>query len=108
MPTTLRVLVLEDDPMLQRTWTRILKRRGHEVTVAATVAEARAMMAVQPDVLLLDRNVPDGDGWSLKGEAEPGVRVVLMTGQPPPDAPPHFQKPGTTEELYKWVEGRQN
>lgn len=92
--------------MLQRTWTRILKRRGHEVTVAGTITEVRTLMAVQPDVLLLDRNVPDGDGWSLKQEAEPGVRVVLMTAQPPPGAPPHFAKPGTTEELYRWVEGR--
>lgn len=92
--------------MLQRTWTRILKRRGHDVTVAGTISEARTLMAVRPDVLLLDRQVPDGDGWSLREEAEPGVRVVLMTAHAPIDSPPHFQKPGTTDELYRWVEGR--
>lgn len=106
MPNALHVLVLEDDETLQRTWTRVLKRRGHQVTVVGTLTEARAAMSIKPDVLLLDRQVPDGDGWSLKAEAPDGVRVVLMTGHAPMDSPPHFQKPGTTEELYRLVEGR--
>lgn len=104
--STLRILVLEDDEILQRTWTRVLKRRGHEVTIAKNLAEAEAAIAQPFDVFLLDRQLVGEDGWSFKDRAPPGVRVVLMTGNPPPNAPPCFVKPGTTEEIYRWVEGR--
>lgn len=100
------MLVLEDDELLQRTWTRVLKRRGHLVTVAKNLAEAEAALNQAFDVFLLDRQLDCEDGWSFKDRAPDGVRVVLMTGNSPPGAPPHFQKPGTTEELYRWVEGR--
>ena len=106
MPNSLRVLVLEDDEQLQRTWARILRRKGHEVTVVKNLSEAEAALSGQFDVFLLDRQLEGEDGWSFKDRAPPGVRVVLMTGNPPENCPPCFVKPGNTEELFRWVEGR--
>jgi DNA-binding response OmpR family regulator len=101
----LRILMVEDDELLQEAYRRFLKRRGHTVTVAGTVLEGRARLADKPDVLLLDRQVLGGDGWSLRHEAAPGCRVVLMTGHGPPDSPPHWQKSGNLNELYALIEG---
>lgn len=102
----LRVLVLEDDKQLQRTWRRMLGRRGHMVTVVATLAECRKSMAESvPQVLLLDRQLDGEDGWSMKEEAPPDVHIVLMTGNPPLDAPPHYLKGGTPiDDLYAMIE----
>lgn len=93
------ILVLEDDQLLQKSWRRVLEKRGHDVIMAGTVEEFRTLLhsppcevKKHPDVLLLDRQVHCNDGWALRKEAPPGVRVVLMTGQPPPDAPPHYLK----------------
>lgn len=103
----LRILVVEDDEMLQKTWARVLQRRGHQVTVVPSVEEGRAGMAEGPDVLLLDRQVLGGDGWELRHTAPSGCRVVLMTGLPPPDAPPHWVKAmGCLDELYALIEGQ--
>lgn len=112
LTATLCVLVLEDDALLQNAFRRMLKRRGYGVITVSTVAECRRVLAGPlsetrslPDVLLLDREVPDGDGWALKDEAPEGVRVVLMTGNPPPDAPPHLLKPFGVPDLIAAVEG---
>lgn len=103
----LRILVVEDDEQLQRTWIRLLKRRGHEVSVVATVAECRsAMSASAPDVLLLDRQLGGEDGWQLRDDAPKTTRVVLMTGNPPENAPPHYFKAhDPVETLYRMIEG---
>ncbi|HEV7652873.1 MAG TPA: response regulator transcription factor [Actinophytocola sp.] len=54
------------------------------VATASSVADAVAATARhRPDVVLLDRRLPDGDGVEaigrLRGEA-PGVRVLMFTG----------------------------
>lgn len=102
----LHVLVLEDDPLLQRSFARIIRRKGHEVVMTGTVEECRkTLLTAPPDVLLLDREVAGKDGWVMKREAPKAVRVVLMTGSPPPDAPPHLLKPMTVDELIHAIEG---
>lgn len=106
MTKPLNILMLEDDVPLQRALTRLLKRGGHTVTVVGTVPECRNLLSeVVPDVLLLDREVAGQDGWSLRHEVPDSVRVVLMTGSPPPDAPPHLVKPMPAKDLLGAVEG---
>ena len=63
-------------------------------------------MAMNPNVLVLDRQVLGGEGWDLRHEAPPGCRVVLMTAHAPPGSPPHWIKAfGRLDELYALVEG---
>src|SRR6266498_2261810 len=50
-------------------------------TIAAAVAEVRRH---KPDVVVLDRRLPDGDGIAAINELEavtPGVRVLVLTGE---------------------------
>lgn len=68
------ILVVEDNEMLQAMVTRWLKRRGHQVRVAGDGAQGLALaQSEQPDVILMDMNIPVLDGWTvtraLKGAA---------------------------------------
>lgn len=45
---------------------RFLEHYGHEVRVGRTMHEALAQVeAKEPDVILSDIGLPDGDGWNL-------------------------------------------
>ncbi len=60
------ILVVEDNEMLQVIVTRWLKRRGHQVRVAGDGAQGLALaQSEQPDVILMDMNIPLLDGWTV-------------------------------------------
>ncbi|MDQ2809999.1 MAG: response regulator [Chloroflexota bacterium] len=60
------ILVVEDNEMLQVMVARWLKRRGHQVCVAGDGAQGLALAhSEQPDVILMDMNIPLLDGWTL-------------------------------------------
>lgn len=77
-----RVLIVEDDAQLRQIISRNLTVRGHQVRQAANVAEALDALAdEQPDLLILDINLPDRTGWDVLREAHlpEKVRVVALT-----------------------------
>jgi DNA-binding NtrC family response regulator len=79
-----RVLIVEDDRALCAALARLAKSKwASEVWQAHSVAEAREMMAQQPDLMIVDVKLPDGDSfglveaaWSLK----PAPVVVAISG----------------------------
>ena len=57
------VLVVDDDAAIRTVVGQALRRAGHDVTVADSLAQLeRALAAVLPDVLITDVILPDGDG----------------------------------------------
>lgn len=62
-----RVLLVDDQPELLALVSGSLRQAGYRtVDTAACCAEARACFAAhRPDVMILDINLPDGDGFSL-------------------------------------------
>jgi DNA-binding response OmpR family regulator len=63
------VLVVEDELPLRRVIARNLTSRGIEVSEAGTATDAvRAATAEAPDLLLLDINLPDQNGWEVLRE----------------------------------------
>jgi len=63
---TLHVLLVEDDRQLRLTVQSALKIEGFDVTTAVSVNEAAAVLAhAMPDVVLLDLELPDGDGMQV-------------------------------------------
>ena len=61
-----RILIVEDNPLNRLLIHDILELRGHEVFEAATVSEARDVLAaVRPDLLLLDVQIPGGGGEAI-------------------------------------------
>ncbi len=66
---TLRVLVVEDDRDLRALMQSALSVEGFEVQTAVSVSEASALLRHrQPDVIVLDLGLPDGDGIELVRE----------------------------------------
>jgi CheY-like chemotaxis protein len=80
------ILFAEDDPLIVQVYRGILERNGFQVTVAADGLEAMKMLlAVKPDVVLLDIMMPKVDGnYVLKYiRSEPGLqatRVIVLSG----------------------------
>jgi DNA-binding response OmpR family regulator len=64
-----RLLVVEDDGALARGLAFNLEADGHEVRQAGTCAAAReALASFDPQLVLLDLGLPDGDGLDLLRE----------------------------------------
>ncbi len=84
-----RLLVVDDDPAMNRFVARILASTGDEttpqgrydLTTAFTGEEAlAAVQASRPDAVLLDLMLPDIDGWQvLEKLREEGVPAILVT-----------------------------
>jgi DNA-binding NtrC family response regulator len=77
------LLLVEDTQSLSMVYERVLTRAGHAVASAATLAEARAQFdALRPRLVLLDLQLPDGDGLDFLDELHanaPEVRVIVIT-----------------------------
>ncbi len=62
----MRILVVEDEPKIADFLRRGLEGEGHRVHIAADLESARvAHGVVEPDLMLVDRMLPDGDGLGL-------------------------------------------
>jgi two-component system, OmpR family, response regulator RegX3 len=79
-----RVLVVEDEGSISEPLSDHLVREGFEPHVAPTLTAAREMLpTVEPDVVLLDVMLPDGDGRDLCREirATSDVIIVMLTAR---------------------------
>ncbi|MGZ5308619.1 MAG: response regulator transcription factor [Solirubrobacterales bacterium] len=79
-----RILFVEDEEAIFEPFSRALKRSGFEPVVAQTAAEALSLAErVDPDLVLLDLNLPDGDGSdvcrTLRGRSD--VPIVMLTAR---------------------------
>lgn len=75
------ILIVEDDENLRLALADNLEDEGHVVTSAATVAEAEARLSARdPDLMVLDIMLPDGDGYGIceRYRASGGQAMVLM------------------------------
>jgi signal transduction histidine kinase len=82
-----RVLHIEDDPRNRLLVRKLLQTDGHEVIDAADGLEGvRSALALRPDLVLVDINIPGLDGFEvtlrLRGEASlRGVPIVAITAE---------------------------
>ncbi|GAB3270512.1 response regulator transcription factor [Kineosporia babensis] len=87
----MRLLIVEDEAGLAGALRIGLEREGYAVDLAGSCAQAREKLSVWAyDVLLLDINLPDGDGFTLAdeiraGRAEsvsgPDMRILMLTAR---------------------------
>jgi CheY-like chemotaxis protein len=87
-PGKLTVLVVDDEPAIRDWVGRALARAGIDVVAAADGREALRLVAdgaVRPNVLLTDLEMPRMGGVELAARMDalrPGIRIVMMTGDP--------------------------
>lgn len=81
----MRVLIVEDDAGIANGLAATLKAAGYAVDVCGTLGQASAALQVEAfDLVLLDLNLPDGDGidWlrRLRASGQP-MPVLIMTAR---------------------------
>lgn len=73
------ILLVEDEASIAEPFARLLAREGFEATVAGTVAQALELFARrEPDLVLLDLTLPDGDGRDVARELRTRSRVPII------------------------------
>jgi PAS domain S-box-containing protein len=107
---SLRILLTEDHFDTATNLKRLLQRRGHEVEVASTLAEARAWLVRGTfDVLLSDIGLPDGQGLDLMqpflsaANGRP-VAGIALSGYGMPEDVRRSMEAGFTHHLTKPIE----
>jgi DNA-binding response OmpR family regulator len=85
------ILAIEDDWTVRTVLEHTLVSAGHEVDVAPGLADGRRFLADgRYDVVLLDLNLPDGNGLDLLQEIRTdlgaSVSVLVLTGMRQEDA----------------------
>src|SRR6266542_7139730 len=79
-----RVLVVDDEPVLLRAMEALLAKKGHHVTALDSPITATQKLAQEDfDVALLDLKMPDLSGLELLTAVKhrrPEVEVIMMTG----------------------------
>lgn len=102
-----RVLIVDDHPVVREGLRAFLDLHEDVEVVgdASTTGEARAQIAGhQPDVVLLDMQLPDGNGLSLLPELvamDPAPRVVVLTSFLDDDAVRRAVRGGASGYLLK-------
>lgn len=79
-----RLLVVDDDTGLRETLADFFEMEGYKVLQAANVSAARRLwIEAQPDLLLLDINMPGGDGLTFAAEmrAKSPVPIIILSGK---------------------------
>ncbi len=80
-----RVLLVDDDEAIRTVVSEALRRDGHEVEAAASIAEEKLLLAsFSPDVLVTDVVLPDGNGLDVIPEilaSLPHLPVIVLSAQ---------------------------
>lgn len=80
----MKVLIIEDDRGLNRGISFALEQEGYEVRSAFDLASGETLYKQErPDALLLDLNLPDGDGieFCQKVRLESNLPVLMLTAR---------------------------
>lgn len=114
-----QILIVEDQTVTADLILEVLKAEGYDAQTVDTLAKARARLKkAPPELMILDRNLPDGDGVDLlaeiRGDEKLGtLPIIILTAQKDvadkiaglrTGADDYVAKPFNTEELVARVE----
>ena len=106
-----RVLLVDDEPGIIRSFTRVLRFEGHEVASAESGAQALQLLATQPfDAIISDVSMPGMTGLELLKAIrglDADVPVILMSGSPTLDSALEAVEYGALRYLTKPVDLRE-
>jgi CheY-like chemotaxis protein len=105
-----KILIIDDDANFRRLVGAALRPGGHRLLEAERLSAAEAILSTErPDLVLVDRLLPDGDGtaWMATRNATLGIPFIFASafrngrGQLHPDANPagFLRKPASPEAI---------
>lgn len=111
MPTTTRILVVDDEPDLRTLYELTLLRAGYQVDTAENVSEALQQLGAQSfDVVITDMRLPDGLGLSLIQQLKANKRkerCIVITAYGSAENAVESLKAGAFDYLTKPVDLKQ-
>lgn len=100
-----KLLVVDDESSVCYSFRRLFSSDSVEILTAQTVAEGRArLLAHQPDVVVLDLQLPDGSGMELFEEIRCGTSkqpVIFITAHGTTSTAVEAMKNGAFDYLIK-------
>ena len=75
--------IIEDDELLAQALAIALRKEGYQTLFAVNCREGRHLLEKNPDLLLIDINLPDGDGISFCRDMRryQEIPAIFLTGQ---------------------------
>ena len=117
MPTEKTILLLDSDRNLRETLALIFRRAGYCVFSAIDVEKAQVYLRdLSCDLAILDLSTGDADEIKIVSDlraSQPGLPILLLTGNPPFDLEQfareyqitgYLQKPVDPTNILNWVE----
>jgi len=105
MNKILKILVVDDEPSIRELLSRQLTRQGRKVLVANDGRTAiKTFRREQPDITILDLNMPDLDGIAVLKEIrtiDANATVMIFTGSGTEAAEAQARQLGVKEFLHK-------
>ncbi|MEB3830379.1 response regulator [Phormidium sp. CCY1219] len=105
-----RILVVEDDISTRDLFKFIFEEAGAQVIAVLSIKEAiEVLQNLQPDVLVSNMKMPDGDGFALietvrESEVGKTVPALLVTGLPEWEYGPKARRLGYEKYLTKPID----
>ena len=73
-----KIAVIEDDELLNKALVITLEKEGYQVTAGKSCRDGIALLQNNPDLMLVDINLPDGNGISICREAERFSKIPVL------------------------------
>ena len=78
-----KILIIDDENDFCEIMKNYLTKKGYNVSLAYTLKEGLGILKeTRPDILFLDNNLPDGEGWDAVDEIVeiiPQIRAFLIS-----------------------------
>jgi DNA-binding NtrC family response regulator len=101
------VLIIEDETVLAKNIRLYLERSGFDARAAASAEDGmQQIREFRPDIIVLDYQLPGRNGLDLLAELsrdDPGIPVIMLTGQASVDMAVEAMKRGAVDFLTKPV-----
>ena len=102
---TSRVLIVEDEEVVNHALLRLFNTHGHQTTSARTASEGLRICRQQPqELMVLDYHLPDMPGDLLLEEVvrlNPACAVIMITADPRPELALEWIKRGARGYVHK-------
>ena len=73
-----RIIIVEDDQFLQESLKEALEIKSYEIVLCSNVKETREKIHPGIDLIIMDINLPDGDGISLCREIRKQYHIPIL------------------------------